>query len=114
MFNFHSILLIESTFINAILKKHHGKFIECVDTKSIIDELEDAKIVPSTLVNEMKNVDLRKSASSLYRHMEKQGDIESLKDLCELMINEAGYPRMNKLGEDMKEDLSSFCADGRF
>ena len=62
----------------------------------------------------MKNVDLKKSAGSLYRHMEKQGNMESLKALCELMINETGYPQMNKLGEDMKEDLSSYCVDGRF
>ena len=43
----------------------------------------------------------------LYEHVENQGSKESVTKLCEVMIAEKGYPRMNELGEKIKESLPS-------
>ena len=41
----------------------------------------------------------------LFLHMRDHGSLETVRRLCDVMIEKEGYPKMNSLGRDMKEDL---------
>ena len=90
-----------------VLKSYRNTFIEDVDACSICDDLRHHNIIPDSLAKKINESDDRQAATMLYNHVVKQGSKESVANLCEVMITEKGYPRMNELGGKIKESLQS-------
>ena len=95
------------------MDKYKGRFLEVVAAKDIAGRLEIDGIIPSRLHHAIEQTDPDKARELLYRHLCQHGAPSTIRPLCDIMANESGYPKMNSLGKDMKEnkdlprDLSS-------
>ena len=67
--------------------------------------LEIKKVIPRGLCFELERTSNDKATEMLFLHMRDHGSLETVRSLCDVMISKEGYPKMNSLGQDMKEDL---------
>ena len=79
-----------------------------VDGQMIADKLFAEAVIPASLrYRLMAADDYHKVASEIFNQMKGQGDSASLRSLCEIMMEEVGMMRMNKLGKKMLECLEA-------
>ena len=72
----------------------------------VASELQRRQVIPEHVETKIKRAPDRKTANGLlYDHLYAQGTFQTLELVCDVFIGEEGYPRMNQLGERMKEDL---------
>ena len=86
------------------MDKYKGRFLEVVAAKDIVGRLEIDGIIPLCLHHAIEQTDPDKARELLYRHLCQHGAPSTIRPLCDIMVNERGYPKMNSLGKDMKED----------
>ena len=100
--------------------KYKERFLKVMAAKEIAGRLEFDGIIPAALLHDIGQTDPDKAKELLYRHLCQHGAPSTIRPLCDIMANERGYPNMNSLGKDMKEDiiegpksmwLSLFCAN---
>ena len=86
------------------LDKYKDCFLDVVVSSAIRTRLEMDKVVPAELSFEMSNTSNDQATANLFLHLHAHASSDSIHKLCEAMISAAGYPKMNNLGEDMKND----------
>ena len=86
------------------MDKYKERFLEDVAAKKIAGRLEIDAIIPSALLHDIKQTDDDEARELLYRHLCQHGVPSTIRPLCDIMANKTGYPKMNSLGKDMKED----------
>ena len=91
-----------------VLKEHEERFIEVVEVKEIVLGLHRRKVISQSVMNRIRRSDSDKEMRELlYDHLEKHGNVDSLKAFCEEAISDDynGYPNMQSLGREMKDML---------
>ena len=86
------------------LDKYKDRFLDVVVSRAIRTRLEMDKVVPAALSFEMNNTINDQATENLFLHLHAHASSDSIHKLCDAMINAAGYPNMNNLGEIMKID----------
>ena len=86
------------------MDKYKERFLKVVAAKDIAGRLEIDSIIPSRLHHDIKQANPDEARELLYRHLCQHGAPSTIRPLCDIMANESGYPNMNSLGKDMKED----------
>ena len=86
------------------MDKYKERFLEVVAAKDIARRLKIDGIIPSALLHDIKQTDPDEARELLYEHLCQHGAPATIRPLCDIMANERGYPSMNSLGKDMKED----------
>ena len=87
------------------MDKYKHRFLQCVDSHAIVFRLLMEGIIPPYLSHQLQNVDSTTGTQLLFIHLQDQANKESLLQLCDVMLNMAGYHNMSSLGRDMKRDL---------
>ena len=94
-----------------VLKHFQDQFIKGVDANAIAFYLKAKNIIPDGVeVAIRQNLDSRQQNQVLYSHLERACDEEALITVCDIMISVQGYPKMNKLGKNMKSRLQGKCS----
>ena len=86
------------------MDKYKERFLKDVAAKDIAGRLEIDGIIPSRLHHDIEQTDPDEARELLYRHLCQHGDPSTIRPLCDIMANERGYPKMNSLGKNMKEN----------
>ena len=87
------------------MEKYKYRFLTFVDSRAIAIRLSTAGVIPPGLFHQLENMDSSDGNHRLFLHLQEQANEESLLQLCDVMINMAGYHNMSSLGRVMKRDL---------
>ena len=87
------------------MEKYKHRFLQFVDSCAIAIRLSTAGVIPPGLSRRLENMDSTDGNHHLFLHLQEQANRDSLLQLCNVMINMAGYHNMSSLGQDMKRDL---------
>ena len=81
--------------------------LDKIDATAIKGKLQNGKIIPEALSNALTNTakDTYEANTMLFQHAVQNCDFEACLVLCDAMRSESGYPKMNKLGEEMWGEL---------
>ena len=90
------------------MERYKDRFLQCVDSHAISNMLLLKGLIPSNLSHQLQNVDSTTGTQLVFLHLRSHADIDSLLELCNVMINLSGYPNMSSLGQVMKWDLELF------
>ena len=89
-----------------VLIRFEKQFIKVVAANAIALGLYRRKVIPQSKMKQMKESNSDKDSKELlFDHLKQHGDVGSLKGFCEEAILANGYPKMQKLGHDMKAML---------
>ena len=91
-----------------VLKKCEESFFEVVAVRNIATGLRQRDVIPDGILNQITHSDSEETALRLlFGHLEKHADVDSLKTFCEVIISDGykAYPRMQRLGKEMKDML---------
>ena len=86
------------------MDKFKDRFLQSVDSHAIVLRLEAEKVISGKLSHSIKNQYVGDGNQELFLYLQRHADPESIRNLCDVM-NIDGYPRMSKLGQDMKKYL---------
>ena len=101
----HSLFVERKFHCKDFFQKYEDKFLGSVNTHAIAGLLAIKKVIPGDLCFELERTGNDKATEMLFLHMRDHGSLETVRRLCDVMIGKEGYPKMNSLGRDMKEDL---------
>ena len=87
------------------LLKYKDRFLKGVNTHAIARALQIEKVIPQKLHFELKKTSNDEATEMLFLHMRDNSTLETVHRLCDVMIRKEGFPKMNRLGQDMKKDL---------
>ena len=100
------ILFIGTKAVKSFMQSFLGTFMKAASVKEVASNLHRRKVIPEPVKTEIERALDRKTANGhLYDHLYSQGTLETIQVVCDVFIKEEGYPRMNGLGRDMKENL---------
>ena len=88
----------------AFMDKFKDRFLQSVDSHAIVLRLEIEKVISGRLSHSIKNQYVGDGNQELFIYLRRHADLESIRNLCDVM-NIDGYPKMSKLGQDMKKYL---------
>ena len=81
------------------------EFLGVVAAKGIAQKLHMEDIIPESVYRHILNEQTTDSDANmmLFRHLHQHGAPSIIRSLCDIMIQERGYPNMNTLGRAMSE-----------
>ena len=84
------------------------RFLEVVAAKDIAEKLKTEGIIPESVYRHILNQQTTDDDANLklFRHLHQHGAPSTIRSLCDIMIQERGYPNMNTLGRAMSEHTS--------
>ena len=97
-------VLIQDFVPGPFLDKYKDRFLDVIVSSAIRTRLEMDKVVPAALSFEMNNTSNEQATANLFLHLHAHALSDGIHKLCDAMISATGYPNMNNLGEDMKND----------
>ena len=89
-----------------ILKKHEDEFLNVVDPKLHLHRLKHKKVITEALISKIENADSEDAKYILFEHLLHNADVAALTEYCEMAIAADAFPKMQKLGEKMLNDLA--------
>ena len=92
--------------VESFLKQFCNLFKKNAGAQEVASELRRRQVIPEPVETKIERALDRKTANGLlYDHLYAQGTFQTLEIVCDVFIEEQGYPRMNQLGKEMKEEL---------
>ena len=91
----------------AIIEKYKDRFLSCIDARAIVTRLEIKEVIPNRLSFKIENSAPEDANDLLFLHLRSHSSLETLHNLCDVMISMSGYPKMNELGRSMKDALAT-------
>ena len=88
----------------AFMDKFKDRFLQSVDSPAIVRRLEIEKVISGKLSHSIKDQYVGDGNQELFLYLRRHADLEGIRNLCDVM-NIDGYPKMSKLGQDMKKYL---------
>ena len=90
-----------------IIEKYKDRFLSYIDARAIVTRLEIDEVIPDTVSHKIQQSAPSVANEVLFLHLRSHSSLETLHKLCDVMIGMSGYPKMNKLGRLMKDDLTT-------
>ena len=94
--------------LRRVLKEYKERFFEVVAVRNIATGLRQQDVIPDGILNQITHNDSEKTALGLlFDHLVKHADVDKVKAFCEEITSDGynAYPRMQKLGREMKDML---------
>ena len=91
----------------AIIEKYKDRFLGCIDARAIARKLEIEEVIPNRVSYKIENSAPEDANDLLFLHLRSHSSLETLHKLCDVMIGMSGYPKINKLGRLVKDDLTT-------
>ena len=84
------------------------RFLRVVAAKDIAEKLKTEGVIPESIYRRILNEQTTDDDANLklFRHLHQHGAASTIRSLCDIMIQERGYPNMNILGRAMSEHTS--------
>ena len=103
--------LFSETDLRKFLQYRHEDFVSFVDARAIVMYLKGEHLIPEPVSTRIESaLTMRDANGLLFEHLLHQGVPGKLARVFEVMKNEPGYDRMNKLGEEMGNELSLYLS----
>ena len=68
--------------------------------------LKRKEVISEGLVTKIESADTRDAKEILFEHLHRNADVAALREYCKMVIAADGFPRMQKLGEKMQNELT--------
>ena len=91
----------------AIIEKYKDRLLSYIDARAIVTRLEIEEVIPDTVSHKIQQSAPSVANEVLFLHLRSHSSPETLHKLCDVMIGMSGYPKMNKLGRLMKDNLTA-------
>ena len=88
------------------MDRYQEKFVEFVVAKKIARRLRMANVISEDLLDVLLSKGPEKAVEELFLHLRNDANYDNIRKLYGILIATPGYPRMRKLGYDMKNDTS--------
>ena len=84
------------------------RFLRVVTAKDIAEKLKTKGVIPESVYRHIVNQQTTDDNANLklFSHLHQHGAPSTIRSLCDIMIQERGYPNMNTLGRAMSEHTS--------
>ena len=93
-----------------VLGHFRARFIDTVDASAIVHEVVHQSIISNGDWNTItKNPDRTQQNQYLHGRLLETCDEDALRKVCKIIIDVQGNPRMNSLGNEMKNMLGGKC-----
>ena len=89
----------------AFMDKFRERFLNYVNSHSIVSRLVIKEVIPEAVAFDIMCCSNTGGNGNLFLFLKYNADPDSISKLCDVMVGLAGYPKMNELGIDMKEEL---------
>ena len=104
----HVILFLVSfpdSQCGAVIEKYKDRCLSYIDACAIVTRLEIEKVIPDTVSHKIQRSAPSEANEVLFLHLRSHSSLETLHKLCDVMISKSGYPKMNELGQFIKDNL---------
>ena len=92
--------------MDEVLCYFRNRFIKEVDAQCIVSDLKHKGIISDAVLFAVNREDgTTRQNKILYDHLERTSTGDSLTTVCDAMISFSGHPKMNQLGQHMKNML---------
>ena len=84
------------------------RFLRVVAAKAIAEKLKTEDVISEPVYRHIVNQQTTDDDANLklFEHLHQHGAPSTIRSLCDIMIQERGYPNMNTLGRAMSEHTS--------
>ena len=89
-----------------ILNKYEDEFFEVVNAKLNLPRLKRKKVITEKLQAEIESFSNENVTEILFDHMKRNADVTTLTEYCKMAVQADAFPKMQKLGKKMLNDLS--------
>ena len=89
-----------------VLKKHEDEFFDVVDPKLNLLWLKRKEVISEGLISKIKTANTRDAKEILFEHLHRNADVAALREYCKMAMAADGFPKMQKLGEKMQNELA--------
>ena len=89
-----------------VLKKHEDEFFDVVIPTLNLLWLKRKEVISDGLISKINAADTRDAKEILFEQLHRNADVATLTEYCKMTIAADGYPRMQKLGEIMLNELA--------
>ena len=77
-----------------------------VDPKLNLLWLKRKEVISEGLISKIETADTRDAKEILFEHLHRNADVAALMEYCKMAMAADGFPRMQKLGEKMLNELA--------
>ena len=111
----HEMICVHTAFSHLcaaaeVLDHFRDRFIKDTASSAIMYELKYKDVIASGDVEMIeRNTDVTQQNQYLHECLKKKCTKEALMEVCNVMIDVRGNPKMNALGEDMRRRLKGIC-----
>ena len=90
------------------MDSYKERFLRVVAAKDIAEKLKTENVISESVYHHIVNLQTTDDDANLklFRHLHQHGAPSTIRSLCDIMIQERGYPNMNILGRAMSEHAS--------
>ena len=99
-------LCISPDAASQVLKKYEEEFFEVVDPKHNLLRLKRKNVITESLTSKIESADRKDAQEILFEHMHHNADVATLTEYCKMAIAADAFPKMQKLGEKMLNELA--------
>ena len=89
-----------------VLKKHEEEFFAVVNPTLSLHLLKRKEVISGELISMIKNANTEDAKHILFEHLHCNADVAALREYCEMAMAARGFPKMQKLGEKMLNELA--------
>ena len=89
-----------------VLKKHEEEFFDVVSPKRNLLWLKRKEVISEGLLAKIEAADSRDAKEILFEHLHHNADVAALREYCKMAIAADSFPKMQKLGEKMQNELT--------
>ena len=89
------------------MDSYKERFLGVLAAKDIAEKLRTQGVIPESVYRHIVNQQTTDDDANLklFRHLHQHGAPSIIRSLCDIMIQERGYPNMNALGRAMSEHI---------
>ena len=68
--------------------------------------LKRKEVISEGLISKIETADTRDAKEILFEHLHRNADVAALREYCKMAMAADGFPRMQKLGEKIQNELT--------
>ena len=91
--------------VSRVLEKYEEEFFAVVDAKYNLHRLKRKMVIDGGLMATIDNTNDKTAKELLFDHLKSNADVVTLREYCKMVIEAEGFPRMQKLGMEMLNEL---------
>ena len=88
-----------------VLEKYEEQFFKVVDAKYNLLRLKRKMVIDDGLIAKIENTNGETAKELLFEHLKSNADVVTLREYCKMIIAAESYPKMQKLGTEMLNEL---------